>query len=45
MMEIDESTYAYFMNLENEKQKDVVTIQRLLNRVKELEEKVKEVEE
>lgn len=42
MIEIDESTYAYFMGLETEKQKDVATIQKLLNRVSELEKELKE---
>ena len=42
MVQIDDAIFEYFMNLENEKQKDVVTIQRLLNRVAELEKKIKE---
>ena len=38
---ISKAEYDYFMNLENEKQKDVATIQKLLNRVAELEKQVK----
>lgn len=41
-MVIDEELYKYFMNLETEKQKDVATIQRLLDRVSSLEKKLKE---
>lgn len=39
---IKEDLYKYFMGLETEKQRDVATIQKLLNRVAELEKRVKE---
>lgn len=42
MQEINEAIYKYFMNLETEKQKDIVIIQKLLNRVAHLEKQVKE---
>lgn len=44
MQEINEAIYKYFMNLETEKQKDIVIIQKLLNRVAHLEKQVKEAE-
>lgn len=37
MVTIDDAIYDYFMNLENEKQRDIAMIQRLMNRVSELE--------
>lgn len=42
MVQVDDAIYKYFMGLEDEKQRDVVNIQRLLNRVAELEKEVKE---
>ena len=39
---INEELYEYFMGLETEKQRDVAMIQKLLNRVAELEKQVKE---
>ena len=39
---IKEDLYKYFMGLETEKQRDVAMIQKLLNRVAELEKQVKE---
>lgn len=42
MVQIDDAIYKYFMKLEDEKQRDVVSIQKLLNRVAELEKEIKE---
>nr|DAT81736.1 MAG TPA: hypothetical protein [Caudoviricetes sp.] len=39
---INEELYEYFMSLETEKQRDVAMIQKLMNRVAELEKQVKE---